>query len=316
MKGSIVNRVVLGVFTAVCIACGGAGGGTAGGVLGQGDGHYDGARMVFVAANILDHDTDIYAVDADGDYVVLAQDAAKEREPALSPDGTKVVYASLQSGTYDLYLKSASDPTAAAVQLTSGAESDEFPTWSPDGTMIAFTRRSVGSPGIEHIYRINVDGTGLVQLTAGEGYDPKFSPDGTQIYYGSFSGGSGSGDLFVMNSDGTNQTQLTSTPTTNDYLPVIEGNKIIFIAEDVLDPVGVGNKIMCCDLNGSNVQLYHGGTGAFVDFPAFFNGQLFVTDGAKIYFYHSPSSDVQGLYLNPFYISPDLEFSDGSFAGG
>jgi hypothetical protein len=46
-----------------------------------------------------------------------------------------------------------------------------------------------------------VDGTGLTDL--GQGQIPKWSPDGSNLLFGRF-------DLFVMNADGSNVTQVSS----------------------------------------------------------------------------------------------------------
>jgi len=55
----------------------------------------------------------------------------------------------------------------------------EAPAWSPDGTKIAFDSDKAG--GI-HIFTVNADGTGLQQITNGDGEGfPSWSPDGTHM---------------------------------------------------------------------------------------------------------------------------------------
>jgi Tol biopolymer transport system component len=68
---------------------------------------------------------------------------------------------------------------------------------------------------------MNANGTGLMQLTDNSVFDGTgtFSPDGQQILFHRTVGAMGSGNqqLFIMNADGTNQTQLTfGTATTPD----------------------------------------------------------------------------------------------------
>ena len=59
---------------------------------------------------------------------------------------------------------------------------------------------------------MNNDGTGLTRLTADThiDWDPAWSPDGTQIAFGSYR--SGNEDIWVMNADGSNQHDLTNSP--------------------------------------------------------------------------------------------------------
>src|SRR5206468_38269 len=85
---------------------------------------------------------------------------------------------------------------------------------------------AVAEPRCDHeIYKINATGTGLTRLTnhAGEDSHPVFSPDGHKIAW------EGEGpqhiefnrqhDLFVMNTNGTQQTNITdaSRPNSPDF---------------------------------------------------------------------------------------------------
>ena len=84
---------------------------------------------------------------------------------------------------------------------TPGALAD--PSWSPDGTKMVFERD--GS-----IYVLDlVGGAGQPDLTpAGGGYDPSFSADGQKIVF--FSARDGNYEIYVMNADGSAQTNLTN----------------------------------------------------------------------------------------------------------
>jgi Tol biopolymer transport system component len=69
-------------------------------------------------------------------------------------------------------------------QLTYSSESSSQPFITPDGRHIVFTSFRENKP---HIWRMDVDGTNLVQLTDGPGEDqPIVTPDGKDVIYTSF----------------------------------------------------------------------------------------------------------------------------------
>ena len=78
-----------------------------------------------------------------------------------------------------------------------------WPSWSPDGHRIAFDN---GGPAGGDIFVINVDGTGLQQLTddfASRNIRPDWSPDGREIAFTSRR--DGNDEIYVMNADGSNR---------------------------------------------------------------------------------------------------------------
>jgi Tol biopolymer transport system component len=88
---------------------------------------------------------------------------------------------------------------------------------SPDGSTIAFMTGDIGSG---QVATIRTDGSNLTYLTepdtnsnTGDAQNAvSWSPDGTQIAYAS------SGDLYVMDADGSNVRQVTTDPN-GDYYP-------------------------------------------------------------------------------------------------
>ncbi len=61
------------------------------------------------------------------------------------------------------------------------------PAFSPDGRLIAFTAITAAT-GDQHIYTIRPDGSGIHQVTSGDGFAPAFSANGRNIFYTSLVG--------------------------------------------------------------------------------------------------------------------------------
>lgn len=89
--------------------------------------------------------------------------------------------------------------------LTNNTAFDSNPNWSPDGSKIVFVSNR-SSFGTTEIYTMNANGSNPTRLTNNSVNDetPAWSPDNTQIAFAR------SGQLFVMNADGTNVIQVTA----------------------------------------------------------------------------------------------------------
>jgi TolB protein len=82
--------------------------------------------------------SDIYVKKVSGRTVTrLTDDPANEVQPALSPDGNFVAYASDRSGNWDIYVMTADG--RRPFQVTSGLSHEVHPSWSPDGAHLAYS---------------------------------------------------------------------------------------------------------------------------------------------------------------------------------
>lgn len=109
----------------------------------------------------------------------LTADAGLSDAPALSPDGKPLAYASDRSnpdGGLDLYIQQVNG--GQPIRLTFDGAGNTTPDFSPDGSRIVFrTSRDGGG-----VYEIPAFG-GEARLLAREGWNPKYSPDGSQVAY-------------------------------------------------------------------------------------------------------------------------------------
>ena len=127
----------------------------------------------------------------------------RERDPAYSPDGTKIVFykESFRPHEVDLYTMNA-DGTGVK-QLTDYKGQEYSPDWSPKGDRIVFHSftRTQGT----RIFTIRPDGTDR-QLVVKDGKDPVWSPDGLKIAF------TRDGHAYTVNPDGTDESEVPGTP--------------------------------------------------------------------------------------------------------
>lgn len=211
----------------------------------------DGSKIVFNSRR--DGNTEIYVMGADGsNQTRLTNHPADDFLPCWSPDGTKIAFTTDRDGAFSsIYTMNADGSNQMKVgTFASGSEGTQ--AWSPDGTRFAFTRYIGGTSAAQaEIFVMNVDGSNAVRLTTNSVVEdqPNWSPDGTQIVFGS--GRDGNGEIYIMNADGSNQTRLTSHPAI-DHTPVWspEGIQIAFTSERN-DGSGLGD-VFVMNADGSN----------------------------------------------------------------
>lgn len=147
--------------------------------------------------------------------------------PAFSPDGTRVVFASKRDDPWntDIYVINA-DGTGLA-RLTYDPAFDYAPRFSPDGSEIVFSSNrdySPTAPGTD-LYLMNQDGTNIRRLTtSGLAEFPGFSADGEKITFdGSYGAANG---IFVMNADGSDITNVAPSGNYPAFSP--DRTKVIY----------------------------------------------------------------------------------------
>jgi Tol biopolymer transport system component len=144
----------------------------------------------------------------------ISTDTANATDPAFSPDGSRIAFASTRDGNAEIYVMNAdgTNPT----RLTTDPQTDGRPAFTPDGQAVVF--HSTRTAGKQQIWMVNVDGTGLTQLTRDSvNFAPTVSPDGQLIAYVSIR--DKAYDIWLMSRDGSNQRPFTRGPQQRELEP-------------------------------------------------------------------------------------------------
>lgn len=210
----------------------------------------------------------VFVSTRDGDYAIYAMNTTEGGEhrltdaegdpstpgglffqidPAWSPNGSTIAFASKRSGTFDLYAMSRDG--SGSRRLTSTKEDDAQPAWSPDGDRIAFARGASS-----RLFVMNADGSGARRVTDEdvEESEPAWSPDGRSIAYVRRSPGTSIRELWLVRPDGSQRQSLTKlggVAHAPAWSP--DGKRLAFSAN-------VGNRrfdIYTIGLDGQDAQL-------------------------------------------------------------
>ncbi|MBN1343686.1 MAG: discoidin domain-containing protein [Phycisphaerae bacterium] len=163
-------------------------------------------------------------------------------------------------------------------RLTAGAYLS--PELSFDGKTILFAYTECGAEGVEwsprasfHIFKVNVDGTGLVQLTDGpwDDFDPCRLPDGRIAFVSTRRGGflrcggsappydSPNYTLYSMAADGGDIVCLSFHETQEWHPSVTNDGMIVYTRWDYIDrDTNVAHHIWTCYPDGRDPRSFHG----------------------------------------------------------
>jgi hypothetical protein len=162
----------------------------------------DAKKLVMSIYDVSSRQIDIWIHDLERDVRTrFTFDDADDRRPVWSPDGTKILFASMRSGISDLYIKSASGAGKESLffksEINKGASD-----WSADGRMISMTESdpvtswdlkmlTVGQTGSKY----SVEESSF-QETEFREFSGVFSPDANWLAY--HSNESGQAEVYVQ----------------------------------------------------------------------------------------------------------------------
>ena len=182
------------------------------------------------------------SVSKKGIYILKDKEITKLIEggydPALSPNGKMIAFSSRgPAGDYEIYvikdldkviseIKSGIKTEINLLNISEHPADDWAPSWLSDERIVFTSERDRNA----EVYVVNIDGTGLVNLTNNPAWDglPSCSRDGIVFQ----SNRTGNFDIWQMDKEGKNLINLTNHPA-DDRWPAIspDGTRIAFSSD-------------------------------------------------------------------------------------
>jgi len=157
----------------------------------------------------------ICIMDSDGGNV---KQVGVGSDPALSPDGNKILFASLSNGKgFRVNVMDADGANVKQLTTSENIYGWVYPAWSPDGKKIAWADQVNSSL---EIFVADSDGKNAKQLSdlGATNTFPVWSPDGKEIvFYHSTSGGAGM--IFIMDANGANLRRVLREEAMMEFRP-------------------------------------------------------------------------------------------------
>jgi Tol biopolymer transport system component len=226
--------------------------------------------------------TGIWRVHPDGTGAQQLPLGANAVDPRVSPDGTRLLYSVFGQPTDFLANADGSDAHAVAAGGS----------WYPSGTQVVFWRAAHRRGYSVHLFRENLDGTGLKKLTGGRHRDlyAEVSPDGSQIAF------QRDGMLVRMPAAGGTPVRIGSDvlPYGADWSP--DSTKLVYACWNPVDPT-----VLCminADGSGRHVVWQQDGAAA--------NDPVWSPDGTQITFDVQAASNSSIWRVNADGSDPEL----------
>jgi Tol biopolymer transport system component len=226
-----------------------------------------------------DGPTEIYLMNSDGSRPQrLTSNPGADVAPAWSPDGGRILFASVRPGVTGRQLYVMNADGSAMQRLTTMPGNPGFGDWSPDGQRIAF--HATRADGNFDIFVMNADGSDVRRVTTEHSQVlPRWSPDGRRLvltwHQHPAPGFITWGHIATMNADGTGLTVLGGPELQGidpDWSP--DGRQIAFSAYEqirggfmgmmqiaIMNADGTGRRLLGANTSGARYISWSRTTG-------------------------------------------------------
>jgi Tol biopolymer transport system component len=284
---------------------------------------FDGKKLIFQATRDGFQCDQIFIMNEDGKDIRLVSTGKGQTTCGyFFPDGQRILYSSTHTlhpdcppprprekrfiwPLHPFEIFTAKRDGSDLKQMTFTGSYNAEATVSKDGEIVFTSLRE----GDLDIYTMNPDGRNVKRLTHQKGYDggPFFSADGKMIVYRAYHPKDkkeveeyeenlakrqvvgGRLELFVMNSDGSNQKQITDNGASN-FCPFFHPNgKQIIFSSNLHQPGGREFNLYLIHVNGTGLEriTFHSG---FDSFP------MFSPDGKRLVFVSNRNANHPGEF--------------------
>ena len=259
-------------------------------------------RIVYTCQEYRTRDRDqicIIKPDGSGGRRLTGDNNRAHNAPNLSPDGRSMVYLSVVEGVYQVFEMNLE--SGDFWQLTFEAGNKSSPAISPDGRRILFSRVIDGHESVWVMDRNGDNPSLLYGSLSGAGWDPVWSPDGSQVLF--LSERSGRPELYTVGADGSDLRQITNMPGLRgrgDWSP--DGRFIATFAGEAWDREIIlmapdGSNSVTITEEGNNLSPSFSPDGGWITFTSYRDN--FRDDfGCEIYIMRRDGSDLTRLTNN------------------
>ena len=161
------------------------------------------------------------------DEIELTETYSQDTAPRYKRTTDDIVFVSDRNGNHQIYSVNLS---GTETQVMSNAYNDKDPYMNTTGSYMAFASDRGTNSNLD-IYKRATSGGAVTRLTTstGEDYRPCWSQDDSKIAF--VSTRTGTPQIWIMNADGTSQTQL-STVGDNDYPAISPDNTLVMFTSN------------------------------------------------------------------------------------